>query len=177
VSGRDGKTGAVEVEVEVEVAGLSAEGEVVVMAVEAAGLPAVGAVDNAFPVCVGVRNPNPGKMNENGTLEGGAQAGGLTTCACSLPRFWRRYRRHNRVQQPSMETRQMERNELGRRRVEVERWRRIEGKSRRMWPEVEKPRMSVSVFAVDNGAHHLIPLQLYLAMYPVVAIIRFFSLI
>jgi hypothetical protein len=33
----------------VVVAGLTAEGEVVVMAVEAAGLPAVGRVDNADP--------------------------------------------------------------------------------------------------------------------------------
>lgn len=41
VSGRDGRAGAD------EVAGLA--GEVVVIAVEAAGVPAVGAVDNAFP--------------------------------------------------------------------------------------------------------------------------------
>jgi hypothetical protein len=46
VSGRDGREGAAEV----EVAGLAAEGEVVVMAVEVAGLPAVGAVDSAFPM-------------------------------------------------------------------------------------------------------------------------------
>jgi hypothetical protein len=48
VLGREGREGAVE-EV-VVVAGLTAEGEVVVMAVEAAGLPAVGSEDNADPV-------------------------------------------------------------------------------------------------------------------------------
>ena len=44
--GREGREGAVE---EVVVAGLAAEGEVVVIAVEAAGLPAVGSEDNADP--------------------------------------------------------------------------------------------------------------------------------
>jgi hypothetical protein len=44
VLGREGRSGMEEV----DVAGLAA-GEVVVMAVEAAGLPAVGAVDNADP--------------------------------------------------------------------------------------------------------------------------------
>lgn len=47
--GREGRSGAVEVAVADEVAGLAAEGEVVVIAVEAAGLPADGADDNAFP--------------------------------------------------------------------------------------------------------------------------------
>lgn len=44
--GREGREGAVEV---VVVAGLAAEGEAVVMAVEVAGLPAVGREDNADP--------------------------------------------------------------------------------------------------------------------------------
>lgn len=48
--GREGRSGAAEVAGAVEVAGLAAEGEVVVIAVDAAGLPAVGAVDNAFPI-------------------------------------------------------------------------------------------------------------------------------
>lgn len=50
--GREGRSGAVEVEVAVEdeVAGLAADGEVVVIAVEVTGLPDVGAVDNAFPI-------------------------------------------------------------------------------------------------------------------------------
>lgn len=43
--GREGKSGAVEA-----VAGLPAEGVVVVIAVEARGLPAVGTDDNALPV-------------------------------------------------------------------------------------------------------------------------------
>lgn len=47
--GREGKSGAVEV-ADVDVAGLAAEGVVVVIAVDATGLPAVGADDNAFPV-------------------------------------------------------------------------------------------------------------------------------
>lgn len=47
--GREGRSGAVEVAAPEEVAGLAAEEEVVVIAVEAAGLPAVGADDNAFP--------------------------------------------------------------------------------------------------------------------------------
>jgi hypothetical protein len=47
VLGREGRSGTEEV---VDVAGLAVEGEVVVvMAVEAAGLPAMGAVDNADP--------------------------------------------------------------------------------------------------------------------------------
>jgi hypothetical protein len=101
VSGRDGRDGAVEV----EVAGLAAEGEVVVMAVEVAGLPAVGALDSAFPM-KSIRNP--GKMRLKRGLvhivpRPDEARERLTTCACSLPRFWRRYRRHNRVQRPSIE--------------------------------------------------------------------------
>lgn len=46
--GREGKSGAAEADV-VEVAGLAAEGVVVVIAVDATGLPAVGADDNAIP--------------------------------------------------------------------------------------------------------------------------------
>lgn len=46
--GREGRSGMAEVVV-VVVAGLTAEGEDVVIAVEAAGLPAVGAEDNADP--------------------------------------------------------------------------------------------------------------------------------
>lgn len=67
VSGRDGRDGAVEV----ELAGLAAEGEVVVMAVEVAGLPAVGAVDSAFPM-KSIRNP--GKMRLKRGLEGAHRA-------------------------------------------------------------------------------------------------------
>ena len=44
--GREGRSGA---ELLVDVAGLAAEGEVVVMVVEAPGLPAMGAVHNADP--------------------------------------------------------------------------------------------------------------------------------
>ena len=43
--GREGKSGAVEA-----VAGLPAEGDVEVIAVEATGLPTVGTDDNALPV-------------------------------------------------------------------------------------------------------------------------------
>lgn len=55
--GREGRSGAVEVEVvvEVEVAGLAAEGEVAVIAVEVTGLPAVGAVGNVFPIHESIR--------------------------------------------------------------------------------------------------------------------------
>ena len=47
--GREGRLGAVEV-ADVAVAGLPAEEEAVVIAVEATELPAMGAVDNAFPM-------------------------------------------------------------------------------------------------------------------------------
>lgn len=48
VLGREGRSGAVDVAV-VEAAGLAAAGEVVVIAVEETGLPAVGVVESAFP--------------------------------------------------------------------------------------------------------------------------------
>lgn len=114
--GREGREGAVEV---VVVAGLTAEGEVVVMAVEAAGLPAVGREvkgDPAHPSSISIRGKSETRWKMvdggddslgwsplNGCLggdetRGDREAGRLTTSSCSLPGFGRRHRRHNRNQ-------------------------------------------------------------------------------
>ena len=146
--GREGREGAVE-EV-VVVAGLTAEGEVVVvMAVEAAGLPAVGREDNADPAHrsrISIRGKSEmrrkmgwvaamtlwGSVHRSTVVLG--TRGRLTTSSCSLPGFGRRDRRHNR-NQPCIGTSTGKRGKMmdlglylglglggGENRVEVDRW-------------------------------------------------------
>jgi hypothetical protein len=76
VLGREGRSGA---EVVVVVAGLTADGEDVVIAVEAAGLPAVGAEDNAEPAYPSVLVK--GVIPEMGwtTVDGGDDSLGAVT--------------------------------------------------------------------------------------------------
>lgn len=63
--GREGRSGTVEV---VVVAGLTAAGEVVVMAVEAAALPTVGVEDNADPA-------HPSSVSKRGHVWDGMEDG------------------------------------------------------------------------------------------------------
>jgi hypothetical protein len=173
VLGREGRSGAEEV----DVAGLAA-GEVVVMAVEAAGVLAVGAVDNADPA-------RPSMLVYGSVWDGGGgwsmrgddsvwsplrgcwgkdtsgkrdMEGELTSSStrCSLPRLGRRDRRHTRESSLHRGPVQGKWREMELGLGVWEEWRWIEGgwrrrkgrvgevsqDSRRMWPGVEKPRMS-----------------------------------